>query len=143
MLTELISQSVREPIINIHFVNYHVTVLGEVKNPGVHAITSERLTIFEALGKAGDMTIYGKRKNVLVTRENAEGKMEFARLDLTDPAVFNSPYYFLQQNDVVYVAPNQARGLASENVPFYLSLVSTLCSTATVIVSVLKATDKL
>ena len=142
LLREQISQSVREPIINIHFANYHVTVLGEVKNPGVHSITGERVTILEALGKAGDMTIYGKRNNVLVTRENADGKIEFARLDLTSPDIFTSPYYFLQQNDVVYVSPNHARGVASENVSFYLSLVSTVCTTTTVIVSIVKATGK-
>lgn len=142
VLRTQISQSVHDPIINIHFANYHVTVLGEVKSPGVHAITGERITILEALGKAGDMTIYGKRNNVLVTRENADGKIEFARLDLTSPDIFTSPYYFLQQNDVVYVSPNHARGIASENVSFYLSLVSTVCTTTTVIISIVRATGK-
>lgn len=140
LLTTRISESVHNPIINIHFANYHITVLGEVKNPGVHAFSSERVTILEALGKAGDMTIYGKRNNVLVTRENADGKLEFARLDLTSPDIFASPYYFLQQNDVVYVSPNHARGVASENVSFYLSLVSTVCTTTTVIISIVRAT---
>lgn len=142
LLREQISQSVHDPIINIHFVNYHVTVLGEVKNPGLQSVNSERITIFEALGKAGDMTIYGKRNNVLVTRENADGKLEFARLDLTSEDIFASPYYFLQQNDVVYVSPNPARGIASENVGFYLSLVSTVCTTTTVIISIVRATGK-
>lgn len=142
LLRTQISQSVHDPIINIHFADYHITILGEVKSPGIQSIGSERITIFEALGKAGDMTIYGKRNNVLVTRENADGKIEFARLDLTSPDIFTSPYYFLQQNDVVYVSPNHARGIASENVSFYLSLVSTVCTTTTVIISIIRATGK-
>lgn len=138
-LTSLIAASVHNPIVNIHFANFHITVLGEVKNPGVHSVSGERITILEALGKAGDMTIYGKRNNVLVTRENADGKIELARLNLNSPDIFTSPYYFLQQNDVVYVSPNHARGIASENVGFYLSLVSTICTTTTVIISIVRA----
>lgn len=142
LLTTRISESVNDPIINIHFANYHVTVLGEVNRPGTVTVNSERITILEALGLVGDLTIYGKRNNVLVTRENADGKIEFARLDLTSPDIFTSPYYFLQQNDVVYVSPNHTRGMLSENVSFYLSLVSTVCTTTTVIISIVRATGK-
>ena len=106
-LTQLISRSVKDPIININFMNFYVTVLGEVKNPGRHAVNSQGMTIFEALGLAGDLTIYGKRNNVLVSRE-VDGKMEFARLNLNDQAIFASPYYHIRQNDVIYVEPNNA-----------------------------------
>lgn len=134
-LTQLISRSVKDPIININFMNFFVTVLGEVKNPGRHAVNSQGMTIFEALGLAGDMTIYGKRNNVLVSRE-VNGKMEFARLNLNDQAIFASPYYHIRQNDVIYVEPNNARAISSQNIPLYLSVITTLGSMATVIVSV-------
>ena len=133
-LTQLISRSVKDPIININFMNFFVTVLGEVKNPGRHAVTSQGMTIFEALGLAGDLTIYGKRNNVLVSRE-VDGKMEFARLNLNDEAIFASPYYHVRQNDVIYVEPNNARAISSQNIPLYLSMVTTLGSMATLIVS--------
>ena len=134
-LTQLISRSVKDPIVNINFMNFYVTVLGEVKNPGRHAVNSQGMTIFEALGLAGDMTIYGKRNNVLVSRE-VDGKMEFARLNLNDQAIFASPYYHIRQNDVIYVEPNNARAMSSQNIPLYLSMITTLGSMATVIVSV-------
>lgn len=134
-LTQLISQSVKDPIININFMNFYVTILGEVKNPGRHGVNSQGMTIFEALGLAGDMTIYGKRNNVLVSRE-VDGKMEFARLNLNDEAIFSSPYYHIRQNDVIYVEPNNARAISSQNIPLYLSVITTLGSMATVIVSV-------
>lgn len=133
-LTLLISHSVKDPIININFMNFFVTVLGEVKNPGRHAVGTQGMTIFEALGLAGDMTIYGKRNNVLVSRE-VDGKMEFARLNLNDQSIFASPYYHIRQNDVIYVEPNVARSISSQNIPFYMSVVTTLGSMATLIVS--------
>ena len=133
-MTQLISRSVKDPIVNINFMNFFVTVLGEVKNPGRHAVNSQGMTIFEALGLAGDMTIYGKRNNVLVSRE-VDGKMEFARLNLNDQAIFASPYYHIRQNDVIYVEPNNARAISSQNIPLYLSMVTTLGSMATLIVS--------
>lgn len=133
-LTQLISQSVKDPIININFMNFFVTVLGEVKNPGRHAVGTQGMTIFEALGLAGDLTIYGKRNNVLISRE-VDGKMEFARLNLNDQAIFASPYYHIRQNDVIYVEPNNARAISSQNIPLYLSMITTLGSMATLIVS--------
>ena len=133
-LTLLISQSVKDPIINISFMNFFVTVLGEVKNPGRHPVSAQGMTILEALGLAGDLTIYGKRNNVLVSRE-VDGKMEFARLNLNDQAIFASPYYHIRQNDVIYVEPNVARSISSQNIPFYMSVVTTLGSMATLIVS--------
>ena len=134
-LTQLISQSVKDPIINISFLNFTVTVLGEVKNPGRHAVSDQGLTIFQALALAGDLTIYGKRNNVLVSRE-VDGKMEFARLNLNDQSIFASPYYYIRQNDVIYVEPNNARSVASQNIPLYLSMVTTLGSMTTVILSI-------
>lgn len=134
-LTGLIAHSVKDPIVNIGFLNFSVTVLGEVAKPGRHSVSDQGLTIFDALGLAGDMTIYGKRNNVLVSRE-IDGKMEFARLNLNDESIFASPYYYIRQNDVIYVEPNNARAISSQNIPLYLSVITTLGSMATVIVSV-------
>lgn len=141
MLKTKLEPSLKDPIINVSVANFTVTVMGEVKNPGRYSVSNERATILEALAIAGDMTIYGKRHNVLITREK-DGKLEFARIDLTKPDLFMSPYYFLQQNDVVYVEPNNARAISSQNVPLYLSMITSLGSMATVIVSVISLTNK-
>ena len=137
-LTMLISQSVKDPIVNVGFLNFTITVLGEVKNPGRHAVSNQGLTIFEALGLAGDMTIYGKRNNVLLTRE-VDGKMEFARLNLNDESIFASPYYHIRQNDVIYVETNNARSVVSQNVPLYLSMLTTLGSMVTLSLSIYRS----
>lgn len=139
-LTNEISKSVNDPIVNVHFANYQVTVLGEVTRPGRFTITGERVTILDALGLAGDMTPYGKRDNVLVARE-ANGKMQFERINLNNASVFTSPFFYLQQNDVVYVEPNGVRAINSQNISLYLSMITTLGSMATVIVSVVNTTE--
>lgn len=97
------------------------------------------MTLLEALGIAGDLTQYASRRNVLVTREN-NGKVEFARLDLRSDEVFTSPYFYLQQNDVVYVEPNSARTTSNQSISLWLSMVGTVASAATVVVSVLSIT---
>ena len=139
-LTTEISKSVNDPIVNIHFANYQVTVLGEVTRPGRYNVSSERITIFDALGLAGDMTPYGKRENVLIARET-EGKMQFERLNINNPSIFTSPFYYLQQNDVIYVEPNGVRAVNSQNISLYLSMITTLGSMATVIVSVVNTSE--
>jgi polysaccharide export outer membrane protein len=96
------------------------------------------MTLLEALGAAGDMTEYGKRTNVLIAREN-DGKLEFARLNLNTDEVFKSPYFYLQQNDVVVVEPNQARSTSNQTIGLWLSMIGTVSSAATVIVSVMSA----
>lgn len=128
-----------DPIVSIRFLNARVTVLGEVRNPGTYTLNNGRMTLLEALGIAGDLTQYASRNNVLVTREN-NGKVEFARLDLRSDEIFTSPYFYLQQNDVVYVEPNQARTTSNQSIGLWLSMVGTVSSTATVVVSVLSAT---
>lgn len=92
----------------IQYLNFKVTVLGEVKAPGSYKVNSERVSIFDALGMAGDLQINAKRKNVLVMREDGDEKV-FAQLDLTSENIIHSPFFYLQQNDVVYVEPNKAR----------------------------------
>jgi len=122
----------KDPIVTIKFLNYKVSVLGEVARPGQYTINNERATILDALALAGDMTMYGVRKNVLVVREN-DGKLEFTRLDMTSKDVFTSPYYFLQQNDYIYVEPNKVKSISSQNISLYLSTVSTLSSLSTAV----------
>lgn len=138
LLETKISASVNSPIVSVSFLNFSVTVMGEVARPGRYEVNSDRISVLDALAEAGDLTVYGKRDNVLLTREN-DGKVEFVRLNLNSPELFTSPYFYLQQNDVLYVEPNNVRAVSSQNVSLYLSMVTTLASLATVIVSVVKA----
>lgn len=134
LLCDKLTPFLKNPIVTIKYLNYKITVLGEVARPGQYNIKNERVTILDALGMAGDMTPYGKRNTILITREN-NGKLEFARLNLNSEEVFNSPYYLLQQNDVIYVEPNNVRAIASQNLSLYLSMITTLASLATVLVT--------
>lgn len=142
MIQSKLSTQIVDPIVTMRFLNARVTVLGEVKNPGTYYLNNGRISILEALGMAGDMTQYGRRDNVLITREN-NGKLEFARLDLRSDEIFKSPYFYLQQNDVVMVEPNQARTTSNQSISLWLSMVGTLSSATTVVVSVLSNTGAL
>jgi len=102
-----------KPIITIRFVNFSVNILGEVLKPGKFETVNDRLTIFEGLALAGDLTIYGRRDNVKVLRENADGSKEFITLNLNDKNVIYSPAFYLEQNDVVYIEPNKSRSKSS------------------------------
>ena len=136
LVKEKLEAQVLNPQVHAHIVNAKVSVLGEVNRPGNVVMTSGRLTLFDALAAAGDLTVYGRRDNVLVTRE-VDGKLEIARLNLRDANIFTSPYFFLQQNDVVYVSPNKVRAVSSANASLWLSMVSTVASAATVVVTVI------
>lgn len=107
LLRDKLSVYLKDPIINIRLRNFTVTVLGEVNRPGTYAVNGERITILEALGFAGDLTIKGQRKNVLVLRD-FDGTKVYTKIDLTDKDVLSSPVYYLTQNDVVYVEPNKS-----------------------------------
>ncbi len=128
----------KDPIITIQFMSYKVTVLGEVARPNTYTINTERVSILEALGRAGDLTIYGRRDNVLLIREKEGGVKEYVRINLNDTDILTSEYYYLQQNDVIYVEANKTKvtSASSTNVSLYLSALSTLASMATVIVSI-------
>jgi polysaccharide export outer membrane protein len=97
-----------DPLVEIRFLNYEVTVIGEVAHPTVITVPSEKISLLKAIGLAGDLTIYGKRENVLLIREE-NGKKKTRHIDLNSSNFFNSPYYYLQPNDVVYVEPNKAK----------------------------------
>ena len=100
-----LEQQVLNPMVHVNLVNAKISVMGEVTKPGQIPLTSGRMTVLEALAAAGDLTPYGKRDNVLLTRE-VDGKIEIARLNLRDAALYTSPYYYVQQNDVIYVEMN-------------------------------------
>jgi len=128
MLKEKLSGYLKNPIVTIQFQNFKVTILGEVKAPGSYKVVSERVSLLDALGMAGDLQINGKRKNVLVMREQGDEKI-FARVDLTSSDFIDSPFFYLQQNDVVYVEPNKGRiagGSVSTFLPYILSSLSTI-----------------
>jgi polysaccharide export outer membrane protein len=134
-IEELIREGgyIQDPNVNVRFATLTLSVVGEVNRPGRYDIIKDKLTIFEALALAGDMTIYGKRDDVLVVRE-IEGKSIVTTLDLRSPEVFNSPCYYLEQNDVVIVNPNKYKAATSEinqNRSFWISLASTAISLAT------------
>lgn len=101
------------PNVQVRFANFKVTILGEVARPASYVIPNEKVSVLDALGLAGDLTIYGRRENVTLIRDNG-GKKEFARLNLNSKEIFNSPYYYLRQNDVLYIEPNKGKA-ASRN----------------------------
>lgn len=105
---EALSQYIKDPGVNMNFNNFRVSVLGEVARPGSFIMPTERVTVLEALGMAGDLTIRGVRHNVMLIRE-VDGQKTTHRLDLTKESTLNSPYYYLAQNDVIYVEPNKAQ----------------------------------
>ena len=141
VIRQALKDQVIDPLVQVNMIGAKVSIAGEVARPGQVAITNGRLTILDALSAAGDLTPYGRRDNVLITREQ-DGKLEFARLDLTSADIFASPFYYLQQNDVVYVSPNKVRAISSANVSLWLSMVSTVASAATVIVTVVNVARK-
>ncbi|WPR71627.1 polysaccharide biosynthesis/export family protein [Flavobacterium sp. NG2] len=140
MLTKKIATYIKNPIVNLRIMNFKVSVQGEVVAPGTFTINSERLTLLEALSMAKDLTIYGKRDNILVIRE-VDGKKTFNRVDLTKADIVNSPFYYLAQNDVVYVEPNRSKINASKIGPdtgVIISATSILVSLITLIISITK-----
>lgn len=104
----LLQEYLKDPVVEMRFLNLKITILGEVNLPGVQRLSNKRVTLLEALGMAGDLSDYANRNNVLVIREE-EGRRTYTRLDLQSAEIFTSPYFYMQQNDVIYVEPIQAR----------------------------------
>jgi polysaccharide export outer membrane protein len=102
------------PIVNVRMVNYKISIIGEVVRPNTYTISNEKVNVFEALALAGDLTIYGRRDGVKLIRENADGTKQIVPLNLNDANLIYSPYYYLQQNDVLYVEPNKAKAQNSD-----------------------------
>jgi polysaccharide export outer membrane protein len=140
-LAELIQNHLKDnnlildPVVNITFQNFQVSVLGEVNSPGRFTITSERISIFDAIAKAGDLTIFGERDKVRLLREE-DGKQTVYTVDLRDANLITTPYYYLHQNDVLYVEPNKSKATNREVSNLYtfgISLVSLAMTMATFI----------
>lgn len=126
-LTDLLEKEAKNPIVNIKLLNFKVTVLGEVSNPGTFPVSTENINIMEAIGLAGDLTAYGKRENILLIRVK-DGVRSTVRLDLNKKDVFSSPHFYLQQNDLIYVEPVRAKAeqasLARSNISLAFSVIS-------------------
>ena len=132
---KLVSEGhILDATVTVKLMNFKVSVLGEVRQPGQIEASGERLTIFEALSMVGDMTIYGQRHNVTVVREE-NGNRIVGEIDLTSKDVFDSPYYYLHQNDVVYVEPNMKQKRNAERDPMTLSYISSVVSIVSVLTS--------
>ena len=129
------------PVVTVTMASYSVSVLGEVARPGSFLVSREKITILEALAQAGDLTIYGVRDRVKLIREDATGKKSIVKLNLNDANIVNSPYYYLQQNDVVYVEPNNIKAQNSkvgQTTTLWFSATSILVSLTSLLYNILK-----
>lgn len=137
LLKSQISKYIKNPIINVRLMNFKVSVQGEVTLPGNYSINSDRVTLIEALSMAKDLTIYGKRDNILIIRD-VNGVKSYNRIDITKADFINSPFYYLAQNDVVYVEPNKTRingAAVGANTGVLISITSLLITVITLIVT--------
>ena len=150
LIKDMLSDSglLRDAVVTVEFLNFKVSVLGEVTAPGTYSVTGDKITIFQALALARDLTIYGQRDNVRVIREQ-NGKRQIYVLNLTDSEIFSSPAYYLQQNDVVYVTPSKVRagqGEINENYfksgSFWISLASISMTTINFIIALTQLGNK-
>ena len=129
------------PVVTVRMSNYKISVLGEVNHPGMFTVGNEKITILEALAQAGDLSIYGVRDRVKLIREDAKGRKEIHTVNLNDAEIINSPYYYLQQNDVVYVEPNKVKARNSSvgnTTNLWFTGTSVLVSIATLLYTILK-----
>ena len=142
LIREKLKPYLREtPIVTVRMTNYKISVLGEVAQPGTFTVSNEKVNVLEALAMAGDMTIWGMRNNVKLVREDATGKREIIMLDLNDADIVTSPYYYLQQNDILYVTPNKTKSKNSDigqSTTMWFSATSILVSIASLLVTILK-----
>lgn len=142
MIKEKLKDYIKEePIVTVRMMNYRVSVLGEVTDPGTFTVNNEKVNIFEALALAHDMTVYGRRDNVHIIREDATGHRNIATVDLSNANIINSPYYNLQQNDIVYVTPNKAKATTADitsSTTIWFSVIGSLLSLAGILIAVFR-----
>jgi polysaccharide export outer membrane protein len=122
-LTDIFKEYTKNPVVNVRFLNYNFSVLGEVARSGKYVMATERTTIFDAISMAGDLTELGRRDNVTVIREE-NGERKIAKINLLSKDLFNSPYFYLKTNDVVYVEPVKAKFISRSGLPQYLNLIA-------------------
>lgn len=142
MLQERLKTYLNErPVVNVRMANFKISVLGEVTAPGEFTISKEKVNVLEALALAHDMTIWGRRDNVKLIREHANGTHQIIELNLNDASIVNSPYYQLQQNDILYVTPNETKAKNSDigqSTSLWFSATSILVSLASLLYNILK-----
>jgi len=142
LIVEKLKPYIKEtPIVTVRMVNYKISVLGEVNRPGTFTISNEKVNLLEALAMAGDMTVYGLRDDIKLIREDADGKQMIVSLDLNKAETILSPYYWLRQNDIVYVTPNKAKARNSDigsSTSLWFSATSILVSLASLLFNILK-----
>ena len=129
------------PLVSVRTSSYRITVIGEVNRPGVIPVSTEKISLIEALAEAGDMTIYGKRDNVLLVREDKSGEKHKVRLNMNDANIINSPYYYLQQNDIVYVEPHKVKArntFFGSNTSIFYSVIGITTSLASLLITILR-----
>jgi polysaccharide export outer membrane protein len=137
ILMQLFSEYTRNPVVNIRFLNYKVTVLGEVARPGIYSLPNERMTVLEALGFAGDLTIAGKRQDVTVVREE-NGERKFGKLNLLSKDIFTSDYFYLRNNDIIYIQPAPVKFFARERLPQFITLAASSLSLLLTVITISK-----
>ena len=139
-LESLISKYVDNPLVNVQLLNFKITLMGDFNRPGTYNIKNDRISILDAIGMAGELQLTANRTNIMVIRE-ADGKKEIHRMDITNPNIFESPCFYLQQNDVVYVEPIasklKSRSSSTRNFSVASSIISTLSVVASMIFSVI------
>jgi polysaccharide biosynthesis/export protein len=127
LIAEKMKEYTKNPVVNVRFLNYRVTVMGAVNTPGSFSLPTERVTVLDALGLAGDLTVFGVRETVLVIREE-NGVRSFGRINLASKSLFNSPYYYLKTNDIVYVEASRASSINQERIPQYVGMATGILS---------------
>ena len=142
MIVEKLKPYIKEtPIVTVRMVNYKISVIEEVALPCIFSISNEKVNLLEGLAMAGDMTVYGLRNDIKLIREDANGKQEIIPLDLNKAETILSPYYWLQQNDIVYVTPNKAKARNSDigsSTSLWFSATSILISIASLLYNILR-----
>lgn len=135
IVTKEASKYYKDPSVQVRFANFKVTVIGEVNKPGTYTLPNERVSVFDIIGLAGDLTIYGKRDNIMLIRE-VNGLKNIVRLNLTSSEIFASPYYYLRQNDVIYIEPDKSKA-AALNAPTrtYITIILTAISSLALAIS--------
>jgi polysaccharide export outer membrane protein len=133
-IVNLVTPFLKDPIVSVRFMNFKVTVLGEVNRPGVINVTNERISVLEAIGSAGDFTAFSKRNNILLIRDSA-GLQVFKRFSLEDKSIFSKSFYFLQPNDVIYIEPNNVKSFSTSNIPIVLPTIISALSFLVLIIN--------
>lgn len=142
LITERLGAYLKEtPVVTVRMVNYKISVMGEVAHPGTFTVSNEKINVLEALAMAGDLTIYGIRDNVKLIREDEQGRRNIYTLNLNDANLILSPYYYMQQNDILYVTPNKEKAKNSDignSTTLWVSATSIMVSIASLIVNIVR-----